>query len=261
MMRVLWNGRSAMMANQDKLDAISNNLSNVSTEGYKRVDVKFKDLAYETLKRQGYPTTDNNANLQFTGTGVRSTGWIRDQKQGALKDTGKTTDLAIDGEGYFKLTRADGSTVYSREGNFKIDPMNGRLVDAVGNILSINYNPGINGENMRFTQENLFVDSDGNVSIQNGNNKTDVGRIPVFSPIGDDALISVGDSYYVPKDGVQVNESRDFNIRQGFIELSNVDIASEFTDMILTQRAFELGSKGIKAADEMWGMINNLKSR
>lgn len=262
MLRVLWNSRSAMNSNQEKLDAISNNLANAGTEGYKRVDVSFKDLVYETLDRQGYPLSENN-NRQvepLTGGGVRTTGWIRDNGQGILIQSDIPTNLAIDGEGYFKVITPQGNEAYTRAGVFNIDA-DGKLVDSLGNLLEIKFNEGINPQEIKFNKDNFSVDKDGSISYEDNGNTTNIGRIQLYSAVGNNALRSIGESLYVPNEVAQMYTVQDADIRQGFIEGSNVDMAQEFTDMILTQRAFELGSRGIKTADEMWGMINNLRGR
>ncbi len=256
-MRILWNGKSTMMANQEKLDAISNNLANVNTNGYKKVNVTFKDLMSETLYRTGYPTNSTEA---FTGTGVRTSGWLRDREQGMLKETGLSTDLAIDGEGLFRVQKADGSYAYTRDGSFRID-RDGKLVDAKGNTLSLDFLNGNSYGNVRFSPESLFIDKTGQIFIKQGDNFNLTASIPLYNAVGDDSLISTGDSLYVPAENVNMVRSNNADIYQGFIEGSNVDMGEEFTDMIITQRAFELGSRSIKTADEMWGMINNLRSR
>jgi flagellar basal-body rod protein FlgG len=262
MLRVLWNGKSAMIANQDKLDSISNNMSNVSTDGYKRIDVSFKDLVYETLDRNGYPNTANEGKQDqaFTGSGVRTSGWIRDTKQGDLVETKKTTDFAIDGSGYFKLNTPSGQTAYTRSGKFDVDA-SGNMVDPNGNILSINFKDGYSAENVKFTKDNFSVKDDGTLVINSGNVIGEVGKIQLYNTMGSSSMKSVGENLYVPENGVEVNEVTNADILQGFKEGSNVDIVREMTEMLITQRAFELGSRSIKTADEMWGMANNLRGR
>ena len=255
MLRILYNGRSAMMAQQEKLDSISNNLANVNTEGYKRVDVSFKDLVYETLKRDGYPTTGNNAE-PLNGTGVKASGWLRDDGQGSLQETGLNTDMAIDGEGYFRVTLADGSKAYTRSGSFTIDS-SGTLVDKNGNRLDVEYS----GEKVSLDKGNFGIDKAGTITLNENGKLTKVGKINLYNFVGQDSMASVGESLYVPKAGAQGYTVTDSNINQGYVEASNVDIAREMTDMIVTQRAFELGSRGLKTADEMWGIANNLRSR
>lgn len=246
-----------MMAQQEKLDSISNNLANINTEGYKRVDVSFKDLVSESLERQGFPLSGNAANANiYTGTGVRASNWLRDERQGSLIETGTSTDFAIDGEGYFSVTMPDGKTAYTRNGSFNVDS-EGKLVDKSGNRLNIKFN----SENVKLEQGSFKIDEAGNVLTGTGSDIKTVGKVSLYSFVGQDSLLSVGSNLYVPKEGVQANSVNNSAIRQGYLEGSNVDMASEMTDMILTQRAFELGSRGIKTADEMWGMVNNLRGR
>jgi flagellar basal-body rod protein FlgG len=262
MLRTLWNGKSAMMANQDKLDAISNNMSNASTDGYKRIEVNFKDLVSETLDRAGYPISDNanRKNAPFTGTGVKTSGWIRDDRQGNLLTTNKLTDLAIDGEGYFKLTMSNGQTAYSRAGKFDVDAA-GNIVDSNGNILNINFNDGYSADNVKFTKDNFAVQEGGDIIINAGKEQFNVGKIQLYTAMGSDSMKSIGENLYVPNTGVQVTEVTSSGILQGLIEGSNVDLTKEMTDLLITQRAFELGSRSIKTADDMWGMANNLRGK
>jgi flagellar basal-body rod protein FlgG len=169
--------------------------------------------------------------------------------------------LAIDGKGYFAVTTADGTLAYTRNGSFNTD-VTGDIVDKNGNRLNITYNPGTTAEDRLFTQDNFIVDPDGNISkkLPNGNFK-EVGKIELYNFVGQDSLRSVGENLYVPKPGTQMYQSKDYNIKQDFLEGSNVDVSSEMTDMIITQRAFELSSRGLKTADEMWGITNNLRSK
>ncbi|MBC2580668.1 flagellar hook-basal body complex protein [Clostridium sp. DJ247] len=263
MLRILWNGRSAMNAEQQKLDSISNNIANVNTVGYKKENVSFQDLVYENLKRTGYPTNDNNKNEILNGTGVKAGQWIRDTTQGTLRDTGVKTDLAIDGDGYFRVTLPDGSKAYERAGSFNIDN-NGDIVDKNGNRLDIAFTQ--EGSDMFnsgkvFTSDNFAVKQSGEIYVNDNSNSVLYGNINTYSPIGQDSLTSVGENLYVPNAQTQMNGTTDTNIMQGFLEDSNVDVGKEMTDMIVAQRAFELGSRAMKTGDEMWGLINSMKGR
>lgn len=258
MLRILWNSKSAMMAQQEKLDSISNNISNANTDGYKRVDVRFKDLIQESLKREGYPTAANKLNPSglSTGTGIKASEWLRDDSQGNLSETGVNTDLALDGEGFFKVMRPDGSAAYTRNGSFSLDS-NGNLNDKNGNKLDIQFT----GNKVNISSNNLKIDESGNIISNNNGKDISVGKIKLYNFTGSDAVTSIGGNLFVPKDGVNAYEANNTSIRQGFIELSNVDMAKEMVDMIITQRAFELSSKGIKTADDMWAMANNLRAK
>ncbi|MCM0650429.1 flagellar basal body rod protein FlgG [Clostridium swellfunianum] len=275
MLRILWGSRSSMTAQQEKLDSISNNIANVNTEGYKKVDVSFKDLVYETLNRNGYPTNVKDGASSINGTGVRTADWTRDASQGNLSETTQKTDLAIDGQGYFAVElpekNADGSSklAYTRSGSFNLDA-DGSLVDKNGNRLFINFYEGTQQEDKQFTKDNFTVDEQGRVIKTDGNVNKEVGKINLYNVVGQDSLRSIGNSLYVIDtqniNGVEVPVERpyleeDSSIRQGLLELSNVDLTKEMTEMIVTQRAFELSSKAMRTADEMWGMANNLRGR
>lgn len=257
MNRMLWTGKSAMIAQQEKLDAISNNIANVNTSGYKKVDVAFKDLLSESLDRKGYPTNDEKS---FTGTGIKTTPWARDLSQGPMMETGLTSNFAIDGEGYFRVTRPDGSLAYTRNGQFVLD-VNNQLVDAEGNKLELNYFNGYSQDTLKLKSDNFIVDKSGEIFVKGENGFERAAQIPLYNAVGDDAFRSIGNSLCVPTEGADLYEVQTSDIHQGYVESSNVDMSQEFTDMILAQRAFELSSKSIKTADEMWGMVNSLKGR
>lgn len=267
MLRALWSSRAAMNAQQQKLDSISNNISNTNTVGYKREDVSFQDLVYETLNRKGTPTGGNNTDTLINGTGVKATKWLRDTSQGNLTETGKNTDLALDGEGFFRVTLPDGSKAYERSGSFNIDSTS-EIVDKNGNRLDMELTEeGSNmlNEGVVFTTDNFNIRKNGEVyvAVDENGSKSDVlyGKINIYNPVGQDALRSIGENLYVTNPGATVNITTDVSIMQGFVELSNVDMGKEMTDMIVAQRAFELSSRTLKTADEMWGLVNSMKGR
>ncbi|MBK5240426.1 flagellar hook-basal body complex protein [Clostridium sp.] len=264
MLRLLENSRSSMMAQQEKLDSISNNIANVNTNGYKKTNVNFKDLVYESLDRAGYPVSsdsDGKAILQ-NGTGVRVGEWTRDTSQGNLTATDVPTDLAIDGIGYFEVVQSDNSKAYTRAGDFTTDA-NGNIVDPKGNRLSIIDDSGNNINTFdgtyKFQRNNFVVDSKGVVSIKDPTGDLAVGKVKISNVIGDNSMVSIGDGLFMPRPGSEAIDSTDYSIRQGFLELSNVDITTEMTQMLITQRAFQLSSTTLKTADEMWQMANNLQ--
>ena len=168
------------------------------------------------------------------------------------------TDLAIEGQGYFKIKQADGSEVYTRDGSFKIDKL-GNLVDGRGNKVDIKYAAGRSEANCKLDENNLLVDSDGSIYMKENEIVNKVGEIPIYSALGDSSFTSIGDNLFVPTAGSNVQRTTNVTIHQGLLEGSNVDVTTEFTDMIVTQRAFQLCSKGVTTADEMWGMVNNMR--
>ena len=255
MFNVFATAKSGMNAYQEKLDYLSNDLVNSTTTGYKSTDVGFKDLLTETLDRKGTPVNDKTA---VNGTGVRlGMNYVKD-KQGNLITTGNNTDLAIDGKGYFAAYQSDGSIAYTRDGSFKIDAQ-GDLVDSSGNRVVINYEPGFAQRNPELKSEDLSIDQEGGISMMIDNQSVKIGTIPVFTAIGDKSFIQIGNNYYTPSDDAEVTLSTDYDVRQGFLESSNVDSGETFTEVILSQRAFQLSSKAMTVADDLWGMIHGMR--
>lgn len=256
MFNIFATGKSGLTAYQEKLDYLSNDLVNSSTTGYKSTDVNFKDLMADSLNRNGTPLVNKNA---VTGTGVKIGVNYANNKQGNMITTGGKTDLAIDGEGYFAINQPDGSIVYTRDGNFKVDS-NGTLVDSNGAKVYINYSDGASEGNPALDSKNISVAQDGQITMNVNGQEVPIGTIPVFTATGDKSFIPIGNSYFTPASDAQVTQSTNFNIEQGFLEGSNVDTPEVFSDMILTQRAFQLSSKAVTSADDMWSMINSMRS-
>lgn len=255
MYRILSTSKAGMNANQTKLDVIGNNLANSETTGYKKVDVGFQNLLNESLNRQGYRVDDKTASM---GTGVKVSELFSDNSQGNLFSTELPTDFALDGPGFFRVQLANGTNAYTRDGSFKIDAM-GRLVDGSGNKLQLNYENGRSEANCQFTPNNLLVDTKGNVFMKEGEKFNKVAEIPVYTAEGDSSFSSIGKNLFLPQQGVNVERSTNTDIHQGMLEGSNVDVTTEMTDLIIAQRAFQLSSKGVSTADEMLGMINNMR--
>ena len=255
MLTTLWTSKSGLNANQEKLDVISNNIANVNTTGYKKVNAGFKDLISSSLDEWGNPLNDKTATV---GSGVKAGNFTKDNSQGGLQKTNQKTDLALDGEGYFKVISSNGTEYYTRDGSFKLDSY-GRLVTANGNILEIQYANGYSQNNTGLTADNFTINKKGEIFAENNGNFEKVGEIAVYTAVGNDAFTSVGDNLFKELNGVQVYRTLDADMYQGYLEASNVDLSQEMTDMIVTQRAFQLSSKGITAADEMREMINNLR--
>lgn len=244
----MWTARTAMNAQQEKLNVISNNISNMDTDGYKTQDVGFSDLIYETLDRRGIPVTDNTNRTYGpeNGTGVKVSEVLRDNSSGSLMETGQNTDLGLNGEGYFKVERQDGTAAYVRSGDFQLDG-NGRLTDGNGDLLEVT------GQNT-FPDGNFAVDKEGNVSV---NGKT-VGKINVYDTIGQDSMYSIGNNQYEPIPGATMFVTTGATINQGYKEGSNVDLSQQMTDMIDAQRAYQLSAKSLTNADEMEQIVNQL---
>ena len=247
--------KQGMSATQQKVDLISNNIANSTTVGYKKLDAEFQTMLTETLDRPSYP---NNSKDAYFGTGTRLGTTFRTLTQGSLQVTNNVTDIALDGDGYFRVQTKDGEYAYTRNGQFTIDAM-GKLVDRNGNILDIQFNDDLSYDNFNFINNKDFLIRDnGLIELKGGQV---IGMINIYKATGDNALLSSNDNLFIPKEGQVMIKSGDVNLIQGCVEMSNVNLADEMKDLIIMQRAFQLNGKGIKNADEMWSLINNMQSR
>jgi flagellar basal-body rod protein FlgG len=233
-----------MLAQQQKLDAVANDLANANTNGYKRQRVGFSDLLYE---RGGRPTTSDNAQL---GTGSRIVHNGRYFEQGNLQNTGDPLNVGIQGEGFMKVKLADGRTALTRDGNLHVDG-NGRLVNNAGVV-----QPQINiPKNVDESQ--IAIAKDGTVRAAG----RQVGRIQLVTVRNAQGLQSVGDSAFVTTaaSGNAAAAPAATALTQGVLEGSNTDTAQAMVDMINAQRTYQLTSKAIETADQMMEIANQVK--
>lgn len=252
MLRALYNSRAGLTAQQNKMDIVSKNIANASITGYKKLDVAFEDLVNEKMYRKGLPVTAEDKNALLHGAGSKSDTIVSNFNQGVFISTSKDTDLAIDGYGFFRLYGGkdeDGNDQYlfTRDGAFSID-INGNLVNNSGYVLDID---GLTPPHNLKTP--ITVDEVGNISSE-GNV---VGKINLYDFYNRDELLSMGNNVFKGNSEIIANSK----IRQSYLEASNVEIAKEMTDMIITQRAFQMNSRATQSADEMWKISNNLRSR
>ncbi|MDR3594026.1 flagellar hook-basal body complex protein [Clostridium sp.] len=256
MLNIFATAKSGMSAYQEKLDYLSNDLANTDTIGYKSTDIGFKDLLSESLDRNGTPLVNKTA---VSGTGVKLGEDYATNSEGNIKTTGKQTDLDINGDGYFALTQSDGSIVYTRDGNFQIDS-NGTLASSNGDKVYIQYENGFSEGNPELKSDNISIDSNGGITVKNGGQDVKIGTIPIFTAIGDKSFIHIGNNCFTPSSGAQVTLSNNYSIIQGALEGSNVNTTDVFSDLIVTQRAFQLNSKAMTVADDLWSMVNSMRS-
>lgn len=256
MFNIFDTAKSGLNAYQEKLDYLSNDLANMQTTGYKSTDVGFKDLVTESLNRAGTPLVNAKAT---SGTGVKLGLNYATNTQGSFTKTGNNTDLAINGEGYFELSEADGSSVYTRDGNFKVDS-NGTLVNSDGKKVYIQYENGYSEGNPALDSKNISIDSAGGITVKTEQGEVKVGTIPVFTAVGDRSFTPIGGNCLTPSSDAQVTASNNYNIVSGSLENSNVDTTETMTDIILTQKAFQLNSKALTTTDDLWSMINSMRS-
>lgn len=279
MMRSLWTAASGMLAQQTSLDTISNNLANVNTAGYKKDTVEFKSLLYQTLQSTSTNAAGDNKPVPAqVGLGTRTASITTVFAQGGLQESPNDTYMAIEGSGFFKVRDVDGNICYTRDGSFRVQPTEGgtMLCTAEGYpVLDQNNNPIIIPSEYR--SEDFTVDTEGNIFVTNTNGdkipltsvldgqnyEQKIGLVQFNNPAG---LDSAGGNLYreTVASGAPLEESENAGlsqslVHQGYIEMSNVQVADEMVNMIVTQRAYEMNSKAIQAADTMLQQANNLR--
>jgi flagellar basal-body rod protein FlgG len=263
MVRSLWTGAAGMIGQQANIDTISNNLANVNTSGFKKMRADFEDLLYQTVKTAGTPATEDTVvpvGIQM-GHGVKLAATQRMFTQGSLQNTENVYDMAIQGEGFFRIQMYDGTYAYTRDGSFKVDS-DGRLVTSNGYWVLPDI---IMPEN--FLPQTIAVTKDGRVSVKipNTDDPVDVGRIELYrfpNPVG---LTAVGENLFKvtnasgdPIAGRPGYEGMGQVIHK-FLEMSNVSVVREMVDLIVAQRAYEFNSRTIQTSDNMLGTATSLK--
>jgi flagellar basal-body rod protein FlgG len=260
MIRSLWIAKTGMESQQTKLDAVSHNLANVATNGYKRAGVVFEDLMYQNLRQAGSATSEQSqlpTGLQI-GLGVRAAATSRNFSQGTLNQTSNSLDMAIEGNGFFQIQMPDGTTGYSRDGAFQLDA-NGQLVTQSGYAVQ----PGIT---IPANARTVSVGKDGSVSVTLPQQAAPqvVGQIQLASFVNPAGLESLGGNLYAetaasgtPNAGAPGANGLG-TVRGGFVEGSNVNVVEELVTMIATQRAYEMNSKAIQTSDQMLQRLGQL---
>lgn len=260
MIRSLWIARTGLDAQQTQLDVISNNLANVSTNGFKRSRAVFEDLLYQTLRQPGAQSTQQtqvSSGLQI-GAGVRPVATERIHTQGNLQQTGNSLDMGIQGNGFFQIQLPDGTTAYTRDGSLQLDSQ-GQIVTASGYTLS----PAIT---IPADASSVTIGKDGTVSVLQAGQAapTQIGSIQLATFVNPGGLQSVGENLYMEtgSSGTATPSTPGQNgagvINQNYVETSNVNVAEELVSMITTQRAYELNSRAIQTSDAMLGRLTQL---
>jgi flagellar basal-body rod protein FlgG len=254
-----------MIGQQANIDTISNNLANVNTSGFKKMRADFEDLLYQTVKVAGTPATEETVvpvGIQM-GHGVKLAATQRMFSQGSLQNTENVYDMAINGEGFFRIQMYDGSWAYTRDGAFKIDE-DGRLVTSNGYwvLPDIIMPEG-------FLPQEINITKDGRVSVIvpqiDENEPVEVGQLELYrfpNPVG---LTAVGENLFkVSNASGQAIAGRPGYEGMGqivhrFLEMSNVSVVREMVDLIVAQRAYEFNSRTIQTSDSMLGTATTLK--
>src|SRR6201992_1041819 len=253
-MQALHTAATGMAAQELNVQVISNNIANLRTTGYKKQTAAFQDLIYEHVRRVGAQSSDQGTILPVgidIGGGVKTVGTPRSMTQGTLSQTGNDLDLAINGEGFFKILMPDGTFQYTRARTFQMDNT-GRIVTAQGNPVQ----PSIT---VPQNASGLTVNAQGQVSVTlpGSTTSTIIGQIGLTRFINKAGRRPAATTLFTdtpppapPQDGLASAEGYG-SITQGSLEQANVDVVSEMSNMIAAQRAYEMNAKVISAADQM----------
>ncbi|WP_424195989.1 flagellar basal-body rod protein FlgG [Ampullimonas aquatilis] len=260
MMRSLWIAKTGLDGQQTQLDVISNNLANVSTNGFKRSRAVFEDLLYQTMRQPGAQTSQQTqvpSGLQV-GTGVKPVATVRNFTQGNLQNTGNKLDVAINGNGFLQVQMPDGTTAYSRDGSLQLDAQ-GQLVTSNGHPIQ----PAIT---LPANATSVSIANDGTITVtQPGSTAAvTVGQLQLANFVNPAGLQALGQNLYAetPSSGTPATNVPGVNgagtISQGYVETSNVSVVEELVSLIQAQRAYEINSKAITTSDQMLQKLTQL---
>jgi flagellar basal-body rod protein FlgG len=262
MIRALYSAASGMNAEQLNVDNIANNIANANTTGFKSRRAQFQDLLYQTMIQPGAAAGQQSTvptGLQL-GLGTRAASNEIIFSQGDFSQTNNPLDLVIQGQGFFQIRRATGDLAYTRSGNFHLN-RDGQVVTIDGDLLD----PPITIPQNALS---VTIASDGTVSYsQSGQSASQqAGQIQLATFSNPSGLNSVGRNLFLSTDasgdpvvGLPGGQEGIGNLLQGYTEQSNVSVVNEFINLIVSQRAYEANSKVVKAADDMYQQVNNLK--
>ncbi|MBD5164568.1 flagellar basal-body rod protein FlgG [Helicobacter sp.] len=261
MMRALYTATTGMLGQQLFIDVTSNNISNVNTFGYRKERAEFADLFHQVIQYAGSSTSETTLSPTGieVGLGVRPTSVQKLFSQGNFKETEQNLDVAITGNGFFQIELPDGTIAYTRDGAFKRDD-EGNVVNSQGYLLVPNIT-------IPDDATQLNIGTDGTVTVLQGNatEVNQLGQIEIVNFINPAGLHALGDNLYLNTNasGDPIVGTPGLNgfgqLRQGFVETSNVKLVEEMTDLIVGQRAYEANSKSIQTADSMLQIVNQLK--
>lgn len=270
MVRALWSAASGMAAQQNNVDTISNNLANVNTTGYKTEVAEFKSLLYQNVQTK---TTSANGETKpisaQIGLGVRNASVTSVFTQGSFYASSSNMAFALDGAGFFGIRGADGANYYTKNGNFTLSQGTGGLTLCTTDgypVLDTTGKPIVFANSINTSE--LTVSSKGEFSYPDASNNPvslgiTIGTFQFMNPAG---LEKTDSSLYkvTAASGAVINESTNTNVektlvKQGYLEGSNVQVVDEMVNLIVAQRAYEMNSKAIQAADSMMEQANNLR--
>ena len=260
-MKALHIAATGMKAQELNVEVISNNVANMRTTGFKKQRADFQDLLYQNLRRMGTETSDAGTivptGIQI-GSGVKIASTARIMSQGSLEQTGKELDVAVRGEGFFQIDLPDGTTGYTRDGSFERDA-DGQLVTIDGYTVD----PGIT---IPETTQDITISNTGEVQgVDDSGNTVQLGQIQLARFVNKAGLDAIGDNLFLETDASGAPETGNpgdngfGSVQQYFLEMANVDAVTEIADLISAQRAYEMNSQIIQAADEMYSTTTNLR--
>jgi flagellar basal-body rod protein FlgG len=259
MLRALYSAAAGMESQQLNLDVISNNLANVNTTGFKKSKIEFQELLYQTSREAGAEQGGGNqlpTGLQV-GHGSRPVATARIFTTGDLTQTGERLDVAVQGDGFFEVQMPDGTRAYTRDGAFKT-ASDGRIVTSDGLPLQGGFQP------VPANTTNITISPNGDVTYTSPNGSTNY-RVQMVRFNNAAGLDSMGANLYRetaasgPPELGSAGENGFGTLNQGYLEMSNVKVVEEMVNLILAQRAYEVNSKAVQAADEMMQQSNNLR--
>ena len=262
-MRALTIAATGMSAQERNIEVIANNVANINTTGFKRSRAEFTDLIYQNERLQGVASRGRDATVPEgaqIGLGVRTAAIRSVNIQGSLTSTGNALDLSINGRGWFQVTTPNGDTVYTRDGAFNLNAQ-GQLVTGDGLLVTPNIVVPTNATAVNVSQSGLVT-----ANVAGTTTPTTLGQLTLANFVNDAGLLALGGNLFQqtaasgqPNVGVP-GETAFGTVQQGYLEASNVDPVSEITNLISAQRAYEMNSKVIQAADQMSGTISNMRS-
>jgi flagellar basal-body rod protein FlgG len=251
-----------MQAQNTNVEVISNNIANLTTTGFKRRRAEFQDLMYQSLRRVGSNSSDTGSIVPSgaqVGLGAKTAAIYPIDEQGTLSQTSNSLDMAIQGKGYFQVTMPDGTTAYTRDGTFGLSD-NGTIVTADGYTVL----PGLQ---IPTAAQDISINTSGQVQVTLSGQTapTTIGQLQIATFPNEAGLNALGDNLFgqTSASGAPVAGNPGAagfgTTMQGFVESSNVNIVTEITNLITAQRAYEMNSKVITAADEMMSTLTNLR--
>lgn len=263
--QTLYTAATGMEALETKLDVIANNMANINTTAFKKDRANFEDLFYRQIRLPG--ATDADGNLTSTGIevglGTRVSSMQSDFDQGAMQTTGNQLDIAIEGPGFVEVQGPAGELLYTRAGNFGLNANNELVLGSAQNGYRLS-------DGITIPQEatGVVISADGTVqySVAGQDTLATAGNLTVTTFINPDGLLKLGDNLFKATDasgtansGQVPGQNGAGEIRQGFLEASNVEPVTELIDLITTQRAFELNSQVVQAGDQIMQIVANLR--